>query len=418
MIEKAEKLIYDFKQNKWKTPNIYERLFEFVNNPEATFVFCQSFLINFEERAAIFSDALSYIQKEHFAKLIALSLDILKQQPNQNAESVIEYASLQFPELLHPYLELIFELKPNKYTFYAEYPWRKLPAEQIKPFREKLKNQMTPLSDKQTLFGCLLETRDLEAITDAYHFAFDNYIFKRKDELFFTSYLEWVGFTLRKGNIESYCPNPTYHFCFPENYFSNDKPIQINKKQHPTWNLESHSKKYKFGGIIQEDEKNPFIHLITFDEIPDGLNITKLTSLTLGMHIRELNEYGVVFYQHNNLGKPIKIGETEDIEFYSDFPIKETEVSFAKTPDRWIYQSWGISNGRENLFRLGGEPTWIQDAEVLCCPICNEKMDFLMQLDTDLPDIENGELYFGSGGICYIFWCDKSKVSGYTIQYT
>ncbi|WP_302685230.1 hypothetical protein [Acinetobacter bereziniae] len=41
-----------------------------------------------------------------------------------------------------------------------------------------------------------------------------------------------------------------------------------------------------------------------------------------------------------------------------------------------------------------------------------------MQLDTDLPDMENGEVYFGSGGICYVFWCDQSQVSGYLVQCT
>lgn len=136
------------------------------------------------------------------------------------------------------------------------------------------------------------------------------------------------------------------------------------------------------------------------------------------MHISELNEFGPVFYKHDSLGNPQKVGEVKQIEIYSDLPIKETEISFSKTPERWKFQSWGCSNSRENLFRLGGEPTWIQSAEVLTCPICGEKMDFLMQLDTDLPDIEDGEVYFGSGGICYVFWCDKSKVSGYLIQCT
>lgn len=419
MKEKAQNLITDFKENGWSTPNIYERLFEFTNNSEATFEFCKFFLTNFEKGATIFNDALSYIQKEHFSELIVLSLDILKQNTNENAEEVIEYASLQFPELLHKYLELIFELKPNESTFYADYPWRKLPQEKIKPFREKLENPITSLSDKQKLFSCLLETRDLETMNFAYQFAIDCNLFEREDnEIFLIYYLESVGFTLKNGKIANYCPNPTYHFKFPENYFSDDRPIHINKKQHPTWNLNPLEKKYKFGGIIKEDENNPFIHLITFDEIPTGFNITELTSLTLGMHIRELNEYGAIFYQHNHFGNPTKIGETNHIEIYSDLPIQETEISFSETPNRWNYQSWGSSNSRENLFRLGGEPTWIQSAEVLTCPICNEKMDFLMQLDTDLPDIENGEVYFGSGGICYVFWCDKSKVSGYLMQCT
>jgi hypothetical protein len=38
-----------------------------------------------------------------------------------------------------------------------------------------------------------------------------------------------------------------------------------------------------------------------------------------------------------------------------------------------------------------------------------------MQLDTGLPDVNDGEVYF-VGGICYVFWCDKTKVSGYFAQ--
>jgi hypothetical protein len=182
--------------------------------------------------------------------------------------------------------------------------------------------------------------------------------------------------------------------------------------------LTPNDKKYEFGGLIQNDKDNPFVHLITFEKIPNGLNIKQLKNLTLGMHIRELNEYSEIFYQHNDRGEPAKIGNTQIIENYHDLAIKNTKICFAETPNRWTYQSWGSSNGRENLFRLGGEPIWIQSAQVLTCPICNEKMDFLMQLDTDLPDIENGEVYFGSGGICYVFWCDQSKVSGYLVQCT
>lgn len=419
MTEKAEKLIHDFKENGWKTSNLYERLFEFTNNSETTFIFCKSFLTNFEKGATIFNDSLSYIEKEHFSELVVLAFDILKQQPNENAEEVIAYASLQFPELLHAHLELIYELRPNESAFYAEYPWRKLPSEKIKPFRDKLTNPNTSLSDKQKLFSLLLETRDLETIKFAYNYALNNNLFEREDiENHLTYYLESVGFTFRNGQIENYCPNPTYHFCFPENYFSDDRPIHTSRKQHPTWNLNPLEKKYEFGGIIQDDENNPLISLITFDKIPEKLKVSGLPGLTLGMHVRELNEYGAIFYQHDKFGKPSKIGEIKDIEIYTDSPIKETGISFAETPNRWTFQSWASSNSRENLFRLGGEPTWIQSAEVLTCPICNEKMNFLMQLDTDLPNTKDGEVYFGSGGICYVFWCDKSKVSGYLMQCT
>lgn len=53
------------------------------------------------------------------------------------------------------------------------------------------------------------------------------------------------------------------------------------------------------------------------------------------------------------------------------------------------------------------------------CPICGEKMEFLMQLDSELPSYEQGgEVYFGSGGILYVFWCEQTRVSGFFMQCT
>ncbi|WP_169784106.1 hypothetical protein [Campylobacter curvus] len=52
------------------------------------------------------------------------------------------------------------------------------------------------------------------------------------------------------------------------------------------------------------------------------------------------------------------------IKCTADKPITPCEVSLAVTPKRWQKQDWGMANGRENLFRIGGEPCWIQSADV------------------------------------------------------
>lgn len=419
MTEKAQTLIKDFKRNGWQTLNLYERLFSLAANSNEAFSFAMNFLKLFDTSATIFNDILSYIEKSQFSELIETSLNILHKHKNENAESVIEYASLQFPELLHNDLELIFELKPNESAYCADFPWRNLNIDKVQIFKSKLLDKDTEIKDKQKIFRCLLETRNLGIINFAYDYALNNKIFEFDNlEEYLLAHIEDVGFTKRGQNIESYCSSIPRHLRFKKNYFSNDRPIHTNKNQHPTWRLNAENHAYKFGGVIQESENNPFTHLITFDKIPKGLEITSIKSLTLGLHINELNEFGTVFYQHDEWGKPLKIGELKEIETYTDLPIKETEIVLAETPERWKFQSWGSSNSRENLFRIGGEPTWIQGAEVLTCPVSGEKMGFIMQLDTDLPDTENDEVYFGSGGICYIFWCNKTKVSGYLMQCT
>lgn len=42
-----------------------------------------------------------------------------------------------------------------------------------------------------------------------------------------------------------------------------------------------------------------------------------------------------------------------------------------------------------------------------------------MQLDSELPSCEQGgEVMFGSGGILYAFWCERTRVSAFFIQCT
>ena len=78
-----------------------------------------------------------------------------------------------------------------------------------------------------------------------------------------------------------------------------------------------------------------------------------------------------------------------------------------------------MSNNRQNLARIGGEPSWILSAQVPTCPIYGEKMGFLMQLDIELPSCEQGgEVMFGSGGILYAFWCERTRVSAFFMQCT
>ena len=94
------------------------------------------------------------------------------------------------------------------------------------------------------------------------------------------------------------------------------------------------------------------------------------------------------------------------------------QVHLVETPARWRWQSWGASNGRENLHRVGGFPSWIQSAEHPACPGCEARMHFLMQMDSDLPTADGRGWLWGSGGMGYVFWCDGCKISGLFWQCT
>lgn len=220
--------------------------------------------------------------------------------------------------------------------------------------------------------------------------------------------------------LKRYCGQRVYHIIFPRGYFGAPYAAHL-AKLHPTWRLEGGEAGYRLGGVLDEpdgDAQNPLFHLITLDPLPRDLPVRSLPRLILAAHVREVNEGEIVFYEHDAQGMPRRIGERTQVEYAQDEPIKECEVALAPTPARWTAQDWGMSNSRQNLAHIGGEPSWIQDALVPTCPICGEKMEFLMQLDSGLPSGEDGELLLGSGWILYVFWCDRTRVSGFFMQCT
>ena len=230
-----------------------------------------------------------------------------------------------------------------------------------------------------------------------------------------------VSFGGKEFRLKRYCSQRVYHIIFPRGYFGAPYALHLAKR-HPTWRFESGEAGYKLGGVLGEldgDAQNPLFHLITLDPLPRDLPVRSLPRLILAAHVREINEGEIVFYEHDAQGVPRCIGERTQVEYAFDEPIMECEVALAPTPARWAAQDWGMSNSRQNLARIGGEPSWIQGALVPTCPICGEKMEFLMQLDSELPSCEQGgEVYFGSGGILYVFWCERTRVSAFFMQCT
>ena len=368
----------------------------------------------------------------------------------KNAEEVIAAASLEFAPFLHPYLGELFKLQPNESAYYAEYPWRGLSYESSQIWRERLADSQTSRDERQKIFSCLLQTRDPRNVKFACEFALAEDFFDRPCDLldYIGYWLEAVGFTFERSKFDAdeansdksqkapndeicfggekfrlkrYCGQRVYHIIFPRGYFGAPYASHLAKR-HPTWRFEGGEAGYKLGGVLDEadgDAQNPLFHIITLDPLPRDLPVRSLPRLSLAAHIREVNEGEIAFYEHDAQGMPRRIGERTQVEYAFDEPIKECEVTLAPTPARWAAQDWGMSNSRQNLARIGGEPSWIQGALLPTCPICGEKMEFLMQLDSELPSCEQGgEVYFGSGGILYVFWCERTRVSAFFMQCT
>ena len=419
MLTKGKQLAQDFKQRGWQIPDVYNQLRSLMQQEAEIYDFCCEILTQNTEGTTLFHSALSYINEEHFGELITIALKKLQNQACETSESVIEYASIQLPHLLHPYLDELITLDPNGESYYADYYWRNVPSTVLAPYLAEFLQVETPKERKQKLFSCLMEARHIQTIEQMipHALAIELSTYGSTAD-YIDGYLESVGLCLDKGVIKHYCSDQVYHIQFESHYLNKSTSPHLNRTDHPTWQGESTGVSFAMGGYLKEDDNNPFMHILTFGQFPSGLPITGLSQLVLGCHIRELNENGIVFYQHDEAGIPHKIGDVMEVEWTTDAAMKPTKIQLVPTADRWSYQSWGSSNSRENLFRIGGEPSWIQGGEVLTCPISGEKMHFILQLDSEIPDVAGSEVFYGSGGICYIFWCDTSKVSGYIIQHT
>lgn len=414
----GKQLAIAYKTTEGNTSHLYSQLRTIMKDEEEVYAFCSEFLMNNIKSSTLFDSALSYVSEEHFSILAKTAISILQDKESKLAESLLEYASIQMPHILHPYIEELLAINANGDSYYANYYWRHLPSVQLEPYLMQFLDIDTDLETKIKLFSCLLESRDILTIEQLIPHALTLELSTYASALdYIESYLASVGLYIEQGKVKSYCSEQTYHILFEPKYLNKPSAVHLNRTDHPTWNGTPLADKYKIGGYLAEDENNPFMHIITLDPIPKGLNIS-LPTLVLGCHLRELNENGVVYYQHDEQGIPHKIGELETIEWVEEHAMVPTEVSIVPTDARWVYQSWAGSNSRENLFRIGGEPTWIQNADLLTCPISGEKMQFIMQLDSEVPDVQGGEVYYGSGGICYIFYCEKSRVSGYVMQCT
>ena len=118
-----------------------------------------------------------------------------------------------------------------------------------------------------------------------------------------------------------------------------------------------------------------------------------------------------LFYGHLDNGSEKGLTNEIRIEYpYSNYPLKETIVDLAFTPKEFERQKW-----EGNCNRLGGDPIWVQEPEKLKCPNCVQDINYIFQLDSGLPDLNernSSGIMFGNDGMLYAFWCDKARISG------
>ena len=312
--------------------------------------------------------ALSFLTEEEFRDVVDAAVSILSTNEDAKcANSVVAYASLQFPRLLAPHLETFFKVKPNRDAYYGTWVWREAGEKEIEFLGGQIEN-----SDEETrsfAWDCLLSVRKPDAILEA----------KRLSDLVampmglgFNEHAKFSGFEMVDGKPRPLFFDKSRHLIFGESFFEDlDLPPWLSKSDHPTWKLEDEDDlQSRFGGEISAKCgccRNPLHRLV---EAPPGL-IAKDHPVVLATCMSCLGwEEGILYYRHDSEGTPASMDRNGD-EAEPDFPaepLKPARVGLCQTPSRWSFQDWALSNSRENLNRIGGYPSWIQDADYPDCP--------------------------------------------------
>jgi hypothetical protein len=214
------------------------------------------------------------------------------------------------------------------------------------------------------------------------------------------------------------CAPRAFHLAFPKGFLKRSGGL------HPT-NAPATEGRHVFGGEgvgtcpLCHGQNH---HLLTIDPVPDGLGVS-LAKLSLETCLACCGwAADVLFHVHAADGSiaahtdpTLGAHTTEDdepAELEAIDTLATTKVGLVDAGPRWRHQPW---ESNQNLAKLGGEPTWVQEAHYPICPECGRTMSFLAQLPSGLPQ-DGGEFDWGSGGLAFGFWCDGCRVSAWHWQ--
>jgi len=350
---------------------------------------------------------LPFLPMDRWAALVALAIPSLERDmDNATALSVVDRASFQAPATLHPSLAAVLTFGEHRgYGFDEAFH-----GATLTDVRFLMKDVATA---HDALFVCrgLLATRLPEAMRFVQAAYPEDFAWE----------LAGVGFEQDGNILRQLYPDRVLHLAFPLDRqdqlptAARSALSRLHSLTHPTWApLERGTGRYRFGGqgtTSCEQCRDTLDHLLTLSPIPRNLGVEDLPQLELAACLSCLAEEGTLAYRHDGNGQPHDLPHPNPhvVDKADVRPLPETTVSLADLGTRWRWQAVGESNGRENLNRLGGHPSWVQYAEYYPCPTCNRTMRFLLQLDVD-------EL--NSDGLGYVLWCNHCKVSRFLTQQT
>lgn len=354
-------------------------------------------------------DILPFLPADRWVALVTRAISALAgDMDNPAAMSVVDRASFQAPATLHPYLAGVLTVGEYRgYGFDEAFH-----GATLADVRFLMGGAETAYDDLLVCRG-LLATRLPEALRFVRAAYPDGFAYE----------LAGVGFEQDGDMFRQLYPDRVLHLAFPLDQ-RDQLPAAVRQAVsmlqpliHPTWApLERGTGRYRVGGRGTTSCARCGIaldHLLTLSPVPRGMGVGDLAQLELATCLSCLAEEGALSYRHDEHGRPRDLPHpnppASSIGRMDVSPLPETTVALADMGARRRWQAVGASNGRENLNRLGGHPSWVQYAAYHPCPVCNRTMRFLLQLDVD-------EL--NPDGLGYVLWCDDCKVSRVLTQQT
>jgi len=380
--------------------------------------------------ATFLDAALDLMDDTAFANVTAAAWQRVRDGAwNTRLASVLSSAAIQAPQVFAGHWDVFLDVvtaKRSPHLYYEDNAWRMLDPATVDAWRGRLAEPPSGDDAMRARAVALLHSRHPAAVRDAAARLFSD------DPGKCANWLMSAGYAQEHDTLRALHGESPLHIDFgPTLRAPRLREMPKWKREidahHPTWHArDSHRSGARFGGVSTHRCglcHEPLHRLLTLPQ-PAAAGIGSATPVSFDTCLSCVGweSDGPLFHRHDDAGNACAHpSQQRDIAIQPEYPAAafvEADVALFAAPARWTRQDWGESNGRQNLSRVGGAPSWVQSAWYPDCPDCGRKMSFVMQLDSGLPQTDGGEWLWGSGGANYTFWCAPCRTSAHLWQCT
>lgn len=431
-MQDATAILDAFERTGWKNNDPMAQTLQLrLENPKALGELVVQSLERPLNTATFIDAALDLMDDDTYAVTVTLAWRCAMQGVRSDILSgVLDSAALQYPDAFSGHWD---QLLAAAHTgeggpeYLEGHAWRALDA----ATRERWRAELEPDTSEGTLGRqraiALVRSRQPKAVSHALSRLFPDALDPAA-----TSWLMLAGYARHADGLRSRHTEHPLHIRFSD---AQRKRMLAGQpawrrgihQAHATWNAAVPSiTQARMGGLLSQTCglcHAPLHRLLSLPE-PAKAGIACDTPLEFAtcLSCQGWESDGPMFYRHGANGvasaHPIQRRDAPLTPDVIADALLEADLQLFTAPARWTWQDWGESNGRQNLSRVGGPPSWVQSADYPDCPDCQQDMAFVMQLDSGLPQADDGEWLWGSGGCNYTFWCADCRVSGQRWQCT